>query len=199
MSLKTKARLLFLAMFLVMFACGALAGRLGMRLGLSTLLYRNALAIVCSYVSFLLMMWFYVRAVRGDRTFLSEAAAESVPTPVRSSRGGGWDFFGDWGLDAEGWMVLLAVLALVLLVGIWIGIEGPALLIDEASAAAIAAGLAGKTVFLPEPSWLRRVLGRTIWAALIYLIFSSIVMGYADVKCPGRPGLSSVVGECVMR
>jgi hypothetical protein len=198
MSVRTKTRLVFLGMFLAMFACGALGGRLGMWLGIHTLLVRNGLAVLSSYVSFLLMMWFYIRALRSDPVFLREVAMENAPS-YGKMRGDDGGFFNSLDFDFDGWMVLIAVLALILLVGIWIGIEGPALLMDEASAVAIGAGLAGRGVLMMEPSWLRRVVFRTIWQVAIYLAFSSILMGYADVKCPGRPGLSAVVKECVLR
>lgn len=198
MTVRTKARLIFSGMFLATFGCGALAGRLGVQMGLPTLVYRNALAIFGSYVGFLLMMFCYIRAVRSDPVFLREAAVESAPSYEKKSLGDGGGFLGDLGLDFEVWVVLLAVLILILLVVLWIGVEGPALLLDEASAAAIAAGLAGKTTFLLEPSWLRRVVTRTIIPVAIYLICSSIVMAYADVHCPGRLKFSQVVKECVI-
>lgn len=196
MKVRNKARLIFLGMFLVLFACGALGGRFGVMLGVPTLLYRNALAILCSYFSFLLMMGFYVRAVRSDPEFLSAAMAEGGAPEGKSSSSSWWSF--DWVGDFDAWLILIALLALILLVGLWIGIEGPALLVDEASAVAIAAGLAGKTVFLPDSSWLRRVITRTLIPAALYLLFSSILMMYADIHCPGRLKLSQVVKECVM-
>ncbi|HMA48266.1 MAG TPA: hypothetical protein VKP60_00860 [Magnetospirillaceae bacterium] len=196
MTVRNKARLIFLAMFLIMFGCGALGGRLGVWLGFSTLLIRNGLSILCSYLSFLMMMGFYVRAVRGDREFLGDALVEGS-LPERKS--GGLNWLGDcWAGDFDGWLIVIALLGLILLVGLWIGIEGPALLLDEASAMAIAAGLAGRTAFMSDPSWLRRVIGRTIIPAAIYLFCSSILMGYADVHCPGRLKFSQVVKECVI-
>ena len=196
MSIKTKARLIFLVMFLTMFACGALADRLGMRLGFPSLLYRNAMAVIGSYLSFLGMMWVYVRVIRRDPVFLRHAVAEGFAEGPKS-RSGDWSSWGDWS-GGDGWMVLVAVVALLLLMGLWIGIEGPALLIDEASAAAIAAGLSGRTIFLPDEFWLGRVLRRTILPAALYLVFSSILMGYVDRHCPGRFTLTQVVKECVM-
>ena len=197
MSVKAKARLIFLAMFLGMFVCGALAGRLCMALGLTSLACRNVVAVVCSYLCFLGMMGIYVRVIRADPVFLRHASTESFGYGSNSS-GSSSSSWWDAGVDFEGWLVLLAILALVLLVGAWIGIEGPALLLDEASAAAIAAGLTGRTVFLPDDSWLRRVIRRTIVPLALYLICSSVVMGYADIHCPGRHKLTLVVRECVM-
>lgn len=196
MSAKTQARLIFLAMFLAMFVSGALAGRLGSLLGWPMLVYRNALSVAGSYLSFLAMMGCYLRVVRAKPAFLSRAAFERID----GGRGGksGWFDLGSSFVDFDALLVLLAVLALVLMIGIWVGVEGPALLLDEASAAAIAAGLAGNTVFLPDGSWLGRVIRRTAWPALIYLILSTIVMAYADVHCPGQPSFSSVVKVCVM-
>jgi hypothetical protein len=141
------------------------------------------------------MMWAYVRIIRTDPVFLRAAAAEEIGAGGGKS---GWsEWFSGWG-DFDGFLVLLAILALVVLVGVWIGAEGPALLLDEASAAAIAAGLAGRTAFLPDESWLPRVVRRTLWTVLIYLILSSIVMGYADVHCPGQPSFSGVIRACVI-
>jgi len=197
MSIKVKARLIFLAMFLTMFACGALAGRLGIRLGFPLLLYRNGLAVIGSYLSFLGMMWVYVRVILRDPVFLRHAVAEGFPEGPKLKSGDWWSW-GDWFGDFDGWLVLVAVVGLILLMGIWIGIEGPALLIDEASAAAIAAGLAGRTIFLPDEFWLGRVIRRTILPAAIYLLLSSILMGYADMHCPGRFTLTQVFKECVM-
>jgi len=183
-------------MFLATFACGALAGRLCVGLGVPFLIYRNAVSVLTSYLCFILLMWGYVRAIRADRAYLLSAATESVDMGGKS--GGIWTWLEDWSVDFDGWILLLAILAMMALIGIWIGVEGPALLVDEAFAAAMAAGLAGRTQFLLEQSWLRRVVQRTIWPVAAYLLFSSIVMGYADVHCPGRLKFSQVVRECVM-
>ena len=197
MSVKAKARLIFLAMFLGMFACGTLAGRLCIRLGIPSLVIRNGLAVLSSYLCFMLMMWLYVRIIRADPVFLRSAVAEGVDDRGGKKSGGGWGF-PDWAGDFDGLLLLLVVLALIVLIGAWIGMEGPALLLDEASAAAIAAGLAGRTAFLLDESWLWRVIRRTAIPVLLYLVLTSIVMAYADVHCPGRLKLTQVVRECVM-
>lgn len=199
MSVRVKARLIFLAMFLGLFVCGTLAGRLCIRLGIPSLLIRNGLAVLCSYLCFLLMMWLYVRVIRADPVFLRHAAAEGFDDRGRKKTDSpDWFSWGDGGGDLDGLLLLFVVLALVVLIGAWIGMEGPALLLDEASAAAIAAGLAGRTVFMPDDSWVLRVIRRTAVPVVLYLVLTSIVMGYADVHCPGRLKVTQVVKECVM-
>ena len=198
MSVKAKVRLVFLAMFLGMFACGTLGGRICIWLGIPSLTVRNILAVLCSYFCFLGMMWLYVRVIRTDPVFLRSVAAEGPDDGGKKSSSGGWFNWGDWGGDLDGLFLLFVVLVLIVLVGAWIGMEGPALLIDEASAAAIAAGLTGRAVFRPDESWLLRVVRRTVLPISLYLLLTSIVMGYADFHCPGRLKLTQVVKECVM-
>ncbi len=198
MTFRSQARVIFLVMFLIMFLCGAVVSRICLHLGMRSLIERNLIVTLCCYVCFLLLMVLYVGIVRGTPSIMAAAAAEE---DWERRSGSGWDWTSAGDLDAtdgEGCLFLLALIVLVVLVGAWIGIEGPALLLDEALAAAIAGGLAPKKGYLYQEAWYWRVIPRSSISLVIFLACSTTLLWIAERHCPGRTRLSEVVRECVM-
>jgi hypothetical protein len=139
----------------------------------------------------------YVRAIRNSPDLLIEAACENA-NKAGSGPANNWFRGGAFSSASDGCALFLLLLTLIVLVGIWIGAEGPALLIDEALAAAISAGLAPKKGYSYQEAWYRRVVPRSFGAMLAFLACSSTLLWIAERHCPGRIRLSEIVRECVL-
>ena len=77
------------------------------------------------------------------------------------------DLDGDAGIALLALFALLAVLASAVLVVLWIG---PGVLVEAGLAAFVTTGLARRSMFEAEVSWLRVVIAKTWWIAVLILI-----------------------------
>ena len=92
------------------------------------------------------------------------------------------DLDGDAGIALLALFALLAVLASAVLVVLWIG---PGVLVEAGLAAFVTTGLARRSMFEAEVSWLRVVIAKTWWIAVLILIAAVWAGTVIEQNLPG--------------
>jgi len=176
-------------------AVGFLASAGLLTAGVERMPARYPLAVAAAYAVFIGLLWVWMRTIHSEAAealALGAMAATPPPRPTKpatanQSSAGDWFNLTDLGGGDDG----CAVVAVVLLIGVavvcavvacaWVVADAPVLLaellVDGALLAAVAPG-----VHPGSPHWLRGVLRRTWWKAVVLAAIFSLV----------GPGLESV-------
>lgn len=107
-----------------------------------------------------------------------------------------WDFTGAPIAGSDELFFVLAGIALLVCVGLWIGIEGPMILIDAACEVALSIGLIRASRKMAPGDWRKVALKRTIIPFIMVLGLSMMALLHDPINCPGRDRLSEVMHQC---
>ena len=128
------------------------------------------------------------------------SVADGVGSGGDTGGGGGSSFsLGDG--DAEGGIIILAVLVVVMLVvfcsGVYVIWEAPNILAEVAFQAILAGSLRRRAKMAEDPGWTGGVLRATWWPFAIVVLVSALFGGVAMGLCPGATRLPEVLNMCV--
>ena len=197
---KSEIRLHLIIILSAMAILGAIFSRLLLMFGLNSLVLRNLIVMTTSYASFFILIRIWLSYL--DLNKLRDASnysTQKLPSNGGERREGSWfDIFYFPDVSGELGLIIgvIVVIALLVLVGIWIGIEGPTILIDAAFDVSLSLGLVQASRRIARGDWHIGVLKRTIVPFLIVLSISTLVMMVASSSCPNRNRFSDVVHQC---
>jgi hypothetical protein len=176
---------------------GMLLNRGLLNLGVQSLFYRNLWVIPACYGIFFILVRVWITWMEVDRP--QPGLTLEIPDSNRSNIRMGRDWWADLGfldLFSEGAGFVIGIGVLILGLGLWIGVEGPIILVDAAFEAALSARLIQATREVPTSGWSWTVFKRTFLIFIGFWIASSAILSYAEERCPGRTRFSEVVRQC---
>ncbi len=183
-------------------AYGAGASHLLLSLGLTSVVLRHLAVMISSYLFFFVLIRLWLEYVRLNARVFHEVVGQSklirpCEAPVTKKLGSEvWEFsFLDF-CSGEFWLGVTVVALLSGVIIFFIGIEGPALLIDAAFEVALSLGMVQGFKKMNQANWCWRVLERTIFPFLIILFASTATLFFADRSCPGKSRFSEIVRQC---
>jgi lysylphosphatidylglycerol synthetase-like protein (DUF2156 family) len=121
---------------------------------------------------------------------------DAAAQPVKSSGGSGFDLVPD--LDGEGCVLVLlaaALIAILLVAGVYLIYTAPAILSEVAFETVLAAALARRAKRVASSAWVGSIFRATVWIFAAVLAFSVALGWYAQKRCPEAKRLKDAI-EC---
>jgi hypothetical protein len=198
---KGEIRLHLLAILTAMTVFGAIFNRLLLKFGFDDLADRNFFVMTASYISFFAFIKMWLNFLSRDVYRLKDAAHLKEDRVKDEQSSGSW-----WNIlnfdspeisgEAAAFFAVIIVIILLILVGAWISIEGPTILIDAAFDASLSVSLIRASSNLVSGNWQGGVFKRTIWPFLLMLVLSTLIITIMTLHCPNAIRLSDALHQC---